>query len=142
MPKLSEHFSNEDFKCKCDACRGEGFRVHLGLVGILEMLSEHFRKKVDVLSAFWCEKYFEALKKNYKTYHTMGKAVHIRIEGIPLAEIFKLAETIPEINGIGFYPKENFIHLDTRPKEKKDVWVKEGDLYSALTPEKRRQYGL
>ena len=72
----------------------------------------------------------------------MGKAVHINIEGVNPSEIFKFAETIPDIDGIGLYPKENFVHLDTRPKEKHSLWVKEGKSYIILTPEKRKKYGL
>lgn len=142
MGKLSENFNSEDFKCKCGVCKGEGFKFHLGLVGALEMIAEHFKKKPEVITAFWCEKYFDSLKKSHKSYHTRGKAAHIRIEGVTLKELFVFAETIPGLNGLGFYPKENFIHIDTRPAEKKEVWVKEGESYSPLTSDKKSLYGL
>jgi len=142
MGNLSEHFNSKDFNCKCPECRGEGFKIHLGLVGALEMIAEHFQKPVKVLSAYWCEAYYESLKREKASLHSKGKAVHIAIDGVPLNEIFKFSETLPEINGIGLYPQEGFVHLDTRPKEKKDAWIKEGERYSPATPEKRRQYGL
>ena len=142
MGNLSDHFNHDDFKCRCDLCKGEEFRIHLGLVGILEMIAEHFKKNVIVGSAYWCEKYHESLQRNRKSYHTSGKAVHIRIDDVPIAELFKFAETIPGVLGLGFYPKENFIHIDTRPEEKKETWVKEGESYLPMTAEKRRQYGL
>ncbi len=142
MGDLSEHFNHADFKCKCGLCRGEEFRIHLGLVGALEMIAEHFQKKILVGSAYWCEKYYESLNKSRRSYHTTGKAAHIRIDEVPLPELFKFAETVPGINGIGLYPKENFIHIDTRPEEKKEQWVKEGENYIPLSSDKRRQYGL
>lgn len=142
MGDLSEHFSNNDFKCTCDLCKGQEFRIHLGLVGALELITEHFKKNITTGSAYWCDEYYDLLKRNRRSYHTTGKAVHIRIDGVPLNELFKFAETISEINGLGYYPKEDFIHIDTRPKEKKELWVKEGDHYNTLTSDKRTQYGL
>lgn len=142
MGDLSEHFNHTDFKCSCDLCKGEEFRIHLGLVGAIEMIAEHFKMNVLIGSSYWCEKYHESLKRNRKSYHTSGKAAHIRINEVPLNDLFRFAETVPGLNGIGFYPKENFIHIDTRPEEKKEQWVKEGESYVPLTAEKRRQYGL
>lgn len=142
MGDLSEHFNHKDFICHCADCRGEEFKIHLGLVGILEQIAVHFNKHLNILSAFWCDAFYESLKKDKRSFHTSGKAVHIKIEGVELAEIFKYAETIDGLDGIGLYPKEGFIHLDTRPKEKSARWVKEGINYSPLTPEKRRQYSL
>jgi len=106
------------------------------------MIAEHFKKKILIGSAYWCEKYYESLNRNRRSFHTNGKAAHIRIDDVPLTELFKFAETVPGLNGLGFYPKENFIHIDTRPEEKKESWVKEGESYVPLTPEKRRQYGI
>ncbi|MFA4904908.1 MAG: DUF882 domain-containing protein [Candidatus Margulisiibacteriota bacterium] len=142
MGDLSDHFNLKDFLCKCKECRGGEYKIHLGLVGALELIAEHFQKPVKVLIGFWCEAYNEKLKKEKLSYHVKGKAAHIAIEGVPLAEVFKFAETVPELHGLGFYPQGNFIHVDTRPAEKKDAWVVEGERYSPLSAEKRKQYGL
>ncbi len=142
MGDLSEHFNHKDFACRCPECKGGEYKVHLGMVGALEMLAEHFKKPVKVVAGYWCEGYDESLKREKVSYHVKGKAAHIMVEDVPLAEVFKYAETLPEIHGVGFYPKEGFIHVDTRPKEKKDAWIREGDRYAPATPEKRKQYGL
>lgn len=142
MGNLSENFSNEDFKCRCPFCQGKEYRIHLGLVGGVEAIAVHFGKKVSVLAGFWCDDYYDSLKRDRRSYHVKGKAAHIRIDGVPLNALFRFAETVPDFNGLGFYPKENFIHVDTRPQEKKDSWVKEGSTYSPLTQDKRRQYDL
>jgi hypothetical protein len=34
------------------------------------------------------------------------------------------------------------VHIDTRPPEKKELWIKEKGKYSPLTSDKRHQYGL
>lgn len=142
MGDLSEHYNHKDFFCHCDQCRGREFKIHLGLVGILEQIGTHFNIKPEVLSAFWCEDFLASLQKERKSYHNMGKAVHIKIDGIELPEIFKYVETIEDINGIGLYPKDGYLHIDTRPKEKRKLWVKENTLHTILTPEKRKQYKL
>lgn len=141
MGDLSENFSHKDFACKCPECKGE-YRIHLGLVGILEMVAAHFKKRPKVVAGFYCEAYLEKQKREKLSYHSKGKAANIKIEGIPAAEIYKFAETIPGVNGLGFYPEEGAVHIDTRPAEKKEAWIKEKGKYYPLTAEKRHQYSL
>jgi hypothetical protein len=140
MGDISEHFNHKDFACTCPDCKGE-YKIHLGLVGALEMIGGHFRKKVRIASAFWCETYFEKQNKQKLSLHVKGKAAHIYIEGVTPQELFKFAETLPELRGMVFYPKENYIHIDTRPGEVVRS-VKEGNDYLPLTSEKRTKYGL
>ncbi|MFH1826062.1 MAG: DUF882 domain-containing protein [bacterium] len=141
MGNLSEHFNHKDFACPCNRCRGE-YRIHLGLVGALEQIGGHFHKKVQVVSGYWCESFYESLQRSGRlSFHVRGKAAHIMIEGIPNQELFKYAETLPELRGVGFYPKENFIHVDTRTGDPVR-FVKEGNDYHSLTSEKRSRYGL
>lgn len=141
MGNLSENYNHKDFACKCPACKGE-YRVHLGLVGILEMLASHFRKRPRILSAYYCEAYTETLKRDKPSWHSKGKAVNLTVDGVSAAELFKYAESIEGVNGLGFYPEENMLHLDTRPLNKKEVWIKEKGKYSPLTSDKRHLYGL
>ena len=141
MGDLSENFSHKDFACKCPACKGE-YRIHLGLVGILEMIAAHFKKRPRVLAGYFCEAYLEKLKREKLSFHSKGKAANIAIDGVKAAELFKFAEKIEGANGLGFYPEENMIHIDTRPAEKKEAWIKEKGRYLPLTSDKRHQYGL
>jgi len=142
MGNLSENFNNKDFTCKCQGCRGgKEYKIHLGLVGILEQISSHFKKTPKILAAYRCEESTEKLAGAKRSIHNMGKAVHIMIDGVSLPELYNFAKDIPEIGGIGIYPKDNFIHIDTRAGERVE-WVKEGDAYNSLTLEKKKQYGL
>jgi len=141
MGNLSENFNHRDFACKCPECRGE-YRIHLGLVGMIEQIAVNFKKRPKIVSAFYCDRYTEKLNRDKLSWHSKGKAVNFTIEGIPAAEVFKYAEKIEGINGLGFYPEENMVHIDTRPIEKKDAWVKEKGRYVPLTADKRAQYGL
>ena len=141
MGNLSENFNHNDFICRCPECRG-AYRIHLGLVGILEEIAIHFKKRPRIISGFYCEAYLEKLKREKKSYHAMGKAANIVIDGVTAAEVFKFAETLEGVNGLGYYPEENMVHVDTRPPEKKEIWVREKGKYLPLNQEKRHQYGL
>ena len=144
MGNVSEHFSNRDFICKCGACGGQ-VRIHLGLVGALEAIAEHFRKIPRIAEAYRCEIVAEKTNLPKKNAHRMGKAAHISIEGVSLPELFKFAEEVPEIRGLGYYVKENVVHIDTRQMDvpgTKDKWIKDGTKIIPLTDEVRPKFGL
>ena len=44
--------------------------------------------------------------------HTVGKAVDIRIPGVPLDDLGAAARSL-KLGGVGFYPRSNFVHVDT-----------------------------
>ncbi|PHM61294.1 YcbK family protein [Xenorhabdus ishibashii] len=48
------------------------------------------------------------------SYHTRGQAMDFHIDGVQLAHIRKAALKM-RAGGVGFYPKSNFIHIDTGP---------------------------
>jgi len=43
--------------------------------------------------------------------HTEGKAIDVRIPGIPLADL-RQAGLLLQGGGVGYYPESNFVHLD------------------------------
>ncbi|NBI12918.1 DUF882 domain-containing protein [[Haemophilus] felis] len=48
------------------------------------------------------------------SYHTRGQAIDFRIDGVSLAKIRQAAEKLRS-GGVGFYPRSNFVHVDTGP---------------------------
>lgn len=48
------------------------------------------------------------------SYHTKGQAMDFHIEGIQLSYIRKAALKM-RAGGVGYYPRSNFIHIDTGP---------------------------
>lgn len=49
-----------------------------------------------------------------QSYHTKGQAMDFYIEGIQLANIRKAALRM-RAGGVGYYPRSNFVHIDTGP---------------------------
>ena len=47
-----------------------------------------------------------------QSLHTVGKAIDIRIPGRELTALRDAALTL-ELGGVGFYPKSDFVHVDT-----------------------------
>ncbi|MGL5039107.1 MAG: DUF882 domain-containing protein [Aeromonas sp.] len=48
------------------------------------------------------------------SYHTLGQAMDMRIPGVQLAHLRKAAIHL-KVGGVGYYPQDNFVHLDTGP---------------------------
>lgn len=46
-----------------------------------------------------------------KSLHMAGKAIDIRVPGVPLRELHKAAVSL-EKGGVGIYPSSNFVHVD------------------------------
>jgi len=47
-----------------------------------------------------------------KSLHMSGRAIDIRIPGVPLARVHEAALAM-KAGGVGYYPKSDFVHLDT-----------------------------
>lgn len=47
-----------------------------------------------------------------RSLHMDGKAIDIRIPGVPLAELRDAALSL-RVGGVGYYPREQFVHVDT-----------------------------
>lgn len=48
------------------------------------------------------------------SFHIQGKAVDFRIQNAPLAKVKFAAESLNN-GGVGYYPRSNFVHVDTGP---------------------------
>ncbi|WP_448192059.1 DUF882 domain-containing protein [Azospirillum sp. sgz301742] len=48
------------------------------------------------------------------SYHMEGKAVDIRIPGLPLRTLHRAALSL-RAGGVGYYPSSNFVHVDVGP---------------------------
>lgn len=48
------------------------------------------------------------------SYHLRGQAVDFRIDGVPLVKVRNAVQGLRD-GGTGFYPRSNFIHMDTGP---------------------------
>ena len=82
-------------------------------------LSEYFdyHKPIQIISGYRSPKTNEKLramgrKVAKNSYHTRSMAVDIAMPGVPLKQLRKAAEGL-KLGGVGYYPSNGFIHLDT-----------------------------
>lgn len=49
-----------------------------------------------------------------KSFHMLGQAIDFRLEGISLKQVHEAALSL-KAGGVGYYPKSQFVHIDTGP---------------------------
>ncbi len=143
MGNLSEHYNHQDFFCKCEACKAsKEYKIHLGLVGVLEALAVKLNRPVKVKTAYRCEAENERLGGGRKSFHLRGKAAHIYVDGMKPQELFKSLGEMGEVKGIGLNLDDGTVHIDLRNVPDREEWVKEKGKYITLTADKKHIYGL
>lgn len=108
--KLSEHFSGNEFACRC--C-GE-VKVDPALIVGLEQLREKLGVPISINSGYRCPAHNMAVGGTADSQHMKGTAADITASGISPAEVARAAESVGvfQRGGIGIY--SNFTHVDVR----------------------------
>ena len=114
--ELTEYFSLCEFECPC--CK----RVMLSpdLLVRLNHLRMVINKPISVNSGYRCKEENHRVGGVTGSYHLLGMAVDIHVKDFLLFDLLLYAQEM-DFTGIGFYEKENFLHLDIRPGKKR-VW--------------------
>lgn len=73
----------------------------------------------QIVSAYRCPSTNAKLRKSSKgvarrSLHMEGKAVDVRVPGVSLAKL-RDAAIASRTGGVGFYPEDKFVHVDTGP---------------------------
>jgi uncharacterized protein YcbK (DUF882 family) len=72
----------------------------------------------EVISGYRCPETNNHLRNSRsggvakRSLHMEGKAIDVRLPGVPLAELRDAAISL-EAGGVGYYPSEQFVHIDT-----------------------------
>ena len=76
------------------------------------------RMPYDVISGYRCPETNGRLRQKggggvaRKSLHMEGRAIDVRLPGVPLAELRDAALSL-QAGGVGFYPDSQFVHIDT-----------------------------
>jgi uncharacterized protein YcbK (DUF882 family) len=118
MAKLSQHFDESEFLCKCCGT-GHGF-IQPHLVLGLEMLRDLIKRPIIVTCAYRCPKHNAEVGGVPNSYHVQGCAADIYAAGLTPYELAGQAARVPMFlnGGIGIYPKRGFIHVDVGLKRR------------------------
>ena len=134
--KISEHFSKKDFICK----ESGKLRISLGLIGALELLRSNSKNRVNILKGYECPETSEKKKKIQRNYHSYGVAADITVDNLSAIEVFKLAENIEEIKGLGLNISDDYVHIDTRKDDERSLWVEEEEKIIQIDDTNRKTY--
>lgn len=112
--KLTEYFSLYEFECPC--CR----RVMLSpdLLARLNHLRMVINRPIYVNSGYRCKEENRKVGGVNTSYHLQGMAVDIHVKDFLLSDLLTYAQEMG-FNGIGYYEKKNFLHLDVRSEPKR-----------------------
>jgi uncharacterized protein YcbK (DUF882 family) len=111
MGDLSQHFSRQEFACKC----GCGFdTVDIGLIDPLEYVRSKFGARVTITSGCRCEAYNKKVGGSQRSQHRLGRAADIVVDGVPAALVYDLLVNSPFSSNISLGKYETFTHVDTR----------------------------
>ena len=108
--KIAKHFNLSEFACPC--CNL--VMLHPKLLAKLGELRNTLERPVYVTSGYRCFKHNQKVGGVVNSYHCIGLAADIKLKDINLITLLEICENI-DFNGIGFYEKKNFLHLDVRP---------------------------
>lgn len=118
MARLSEHFDEKEFLCRCCGA-GKGL-IHPHLVIGLEMLRDLVKRPITVTCGYRCPKHNAEVGGVPNSYHVQGYAADIYVTGLSPYELAGQAARVPLFfnGGIGIYPERSFVHVDIGKKRR------------------------
>lgn len=121
---LTRYFDRSDFRCPC-GCGGD--TIDHETVTHLDWERHYFGKPSIITSGFRCDAHNRQVGGSENSQHKLGRAGDSVIAGITLEERYAYYQTRwPRRYGIGVYPSDNMLHLDTRTNGPAR-WVEEGE---------------
>lgn len=112
MGDIAEHFSRNEFICKCGECGHDN--VDVELLDWLEEIRRHYDKAVHIHCANRCLEHNRNVGSKDTSQHVLSKAVDFHITGVEPEEIATWINDnlCPDSGGIGIYTWG--VHLDRR----------------------------
>ena len=119
------HFKPKEFACKCGKCDSSGNEMSFELIKALDYLRSSVGKPLVITSGHRCLAHQKEVSPGILGAHPLGRAVDIKLPNVDFfislmacvhsnnllaADRFMLTV---RFQGIGVYPNQRFIHLDT-----------------------------
>lgn len=93
--------------------------VHPRLLRTLQLMSDRFGgRRIVLLSGYRPAHAGEPVSR-----HSLGQAVDVRVEGIPLRDVWQYCQTLDNM-GCGLFPRQDYVHVDVRTAP--EAWQRDG----------------
>lgn len=114
-----KYFSNREFSCRCRKCSGlpEG-GMNAELTDRLDALREEYGYPIMVSSGYRCPDHNKAVGGVSNSLHVQGRAADLYVDG-NYQDFYDLVIESRLFDGVGYYPDEEFVHVDVRADGKK-----------------------
>jgi uncharacterized protein YcbK (DUF882 family) len=121
-----------------DHAADEPMPIDPGLLDTLHALGATLdcTRPIEILSGYRTPETNRALRREgaaKNSLHVLGKAADVRIPGRPLTHVVRAAIQLGA-GGVGCYPRQHFLHLDTGPVRRWTSW-------RGVKPRKHRGHG-
>lgn len=116
--KLAQHFTEDEFACRCCGM----VIVHPRLVEKLETLRQLVGAPVIVNSGYRCPAHNKAVGGVSNSYHVRGMAADIQTPGLSAGKLAQKAEQVGFDDGVGIYRQQGFIHVDVDVRGYRARW--------------------
>jgi len=113
--QVSKNFNLREFQSP-DTCE---VILHPRLVECLQKLRDKIHQQIKITSGYRTPERNKAVGGVHDSYHMVGKAVDIVVEGITAKEMEKHAKECG-FTYMKYYPDRKFFHLDIRDEERKE----------------------
>ena len=113
---LSPNFLSSEFDCKCSYQDCNITYIDTDLIDKLQSKRNDWARSIHITSGFRCVKHNKDQGGKPGSFHLIGKAADIVVQGINPPEVANKCE---DFDGLGRYP--NFTHVDVRSY--KSRWV-------------------
>jgi hypothetical protein len=120
---ITKNFKYSEFMCPCGC--GIDRPVDSHCIYLLQSLRDYVHQPIYVTKGggIRCPAYNKSIGGYFNSAHLFGKGADIRIPDMDIIELGKKAKEM-EFNRIGFYPYDNFIHVDIMRPTPSKAWVR------------------
>lgn len=128
--KITKNFSSDEFACKC--CGRQN--INENLVFQLQKIRGIVKKPIIITSGCRCPAHNKKIGGSPKSQHLLGKAADIVIKGLSVKQMYQVLVPFHKkyFAGLGIYPEQGFIHIDTRDEPTIWVYIKSQGKYFSL----------
>ena len=126
MGDLTRHFSRHEVRCPCGCGRDS---VDHETIIQLDHERHYWGVETIITSGFRCEGHNREVGGSKDSQHLLARALDSVIHGVTLRQRYDYYQSRwPGRYGIGIYPADNMLHLDTRSNGPAR-WVQEGQVF-------------